>query len=265
MSTKLVFSDIDGTLLTNDHVVGDLTCHEIKRIISAGIPFIPVSARMPEAIKKIMNDISVESPIVSYNGALIQDESGKIISSSPMSVDTAVDICNYVEKNMPSTTWNVYSGHEWFSQKSNDRSKVDLEESIVKVKSIDSTISDIKNLNSVHKLLLMGSVEQITYQEEKLKKIFPQLSISKSSPAFMEIMSKGVGKDFAVKFLAKYYKVATEDTMAFGDNFNDLEMLKAVGIGYVMENAPEKMKEEIQNIAPSNNDDGIGQILQKIK
>lgn len=58
----------------------------------------------------------------------------------------------------------------------------------------------------------------------------------------MEITHREVSKDKALIELSKYYDVPLENTMAIGDNFNDIPMLSLAGLGIVMDNAPEEVK-----------------------
>lgn len=78
---KIVFSDIDGTLLTSENKIGENTNKKIKELEYLGIPFVLVSARMPEGIYLVQKALNIKSPIVCYSGGLIIDEENKIIDS----------------------------------------------------------------------------------------------------------------------------------------------------------------------------------------
>ena len=67
---RVVFSDIDGTLLDSSHQVTRATREEIRKLERQGIPFVLVSARMPEAMTTIQAQIGIHSPMVCYSGAL---------------------------------------------------------------------------------------------------------------------------------------------------------------------------------------------------
>ena len=75
MDIKIVFSDIDGTFLTSDHKVTKENEIAVKQLQEKKIPFVLVSARMPEAIYPITDKIGIKkNPIISYNGGLILNE-----------------------------------------------------------------------------------------------------------------------------------------------------------------------------------------------
>ena len=64
---KIIFSDIDGTLITNQLIVTQRTRDALIRAVEKGIYFVPVSARMPEAIKPIIKDFLPKTPIISLS------------------------------------------------------------------------------------------------------------------------------------------------------------------------------------------------------
>ncbi|AEF25970.1 Cof-type HAD-IIB family hydrolase [Streptococcus parauberis] len=260
---KIIFSDIDGTLI-NDHLeVTPRTVQSLKKAIANDTLFVPVSARMPLAIEPLINNISENSPIISYNGALIQNEDGETIDSITIDLEEVIQLCTFIEESSQNVYWNVYSNNNWLSQ-DKENFWIKREEKIVDIHSNESTINEISKLKEVHKLLIMGDTNEIIECEKILLRKFPDLSCSKSTPYYLEIMRKGINKGKAVKILADYYHIDLTDTIAFGDNFNDIDMLQTVGKGYVMLNAPQEVKQLIGNITNSNNFDGIAEVLEKM-
>ena len=81
MTAKLIFSDIDGTLITSGGDVSPDTIDAIRKQIIAGNLFIPVSARMPKGIMNVVDKITNFCPIIAYNGALVLDEMGRPLNS----------------------------------------------------------------------------------------------------------------------------------------------------------------------------------------
>ena len=101
--------------------------------------------------------------------------------------------------------------------------------------------------------------------ETHLRKCFPELSIAKSSDSLLEIMTDGVNKAAAVKCLCKLRKIPLSRTMAFGDNYNDLEMLDTVEYGVLMGYAPSELQKYFSFITKSNDQDGIFQALKELE
>ena len=257
---QIIFSDVDGTLINRHFQVTQKTKTSIQKAVGQGMVFVPVSARMPEAIKPIIETIGISSPIISYNGALIQSQEGDILASFTMQTKLAVEICLFVQETYPDIAWNMYSYHQWYSM-DKQHEWVAREESIVGVESKEKKLSDLSDITEVHKVLLMGEPTVIAPLERELKRRYPDLSIAQSAPYFIEIMVTGIEKGKAVRIFSDYLGVSLAETIAFGDNYNDLDMLKTVGKGYVMANGPVEVQKAIGHVTADHNQDGIAKIL----
>lgn len=165
---RLIFSDIDGTLINSNFKVTPKTRQGIKQIVAQGATFVPISARMPEAITPIMEQIGIDSYIISYNGALIQDMQQKTIASHTMDGQVALQVCSYVSKHYSKIAWNVYRYHEWYScDKENEW--VQKEEEIVGLQSKEMSLMELEKQDRIHKLLLMGEPSLMGELENTLK------------------------------------------------------------------------------------------------
>ena len=89
------------------------------------------------------------------------------------------------------------------------------------------------------------------------------LSVSSSVPTDIEIMSRNAGKGSTVKWLANHIGATFEQTMAFGDNTNDLQMLQSVAWPVAMGNAVEELKAAACIIAPHCAENGVARTIAK--
>jgi Cof subfamily protein (haloacid dehalogenase superfamily) len=263
MEVKIVFSDIDGTFLTSDHKVTEKTEKAVKKLLEKKIPFILVSGRMPEAIYPITEKIGIKIPIICYNGGLILTEKEEIIYSEKMKAEDTQKILNEISKNYSQVTVNYYSGRKWYV-KDIKNERVIREMEITKAKAENANFEElIKNDILPNKLLIMSDTEMIEKMENELGKKFPELNIIHSSKHLLEIMDKSVNKGKAVEIMLKHYNFLPENSIAFGDNYNDIDMIKVVGCGVIMGNAPDYIKKIGNEITDSNNDSGIYSYLIK--
>lgn len=266
MSAKLIFSDIDGTLINDDLKVTPKTRDAIRRQIIKGNIFIPASARLPKGMMTAVGQILKVCPMIAYNGALALDETGRALITRFFDAKKAAEICRYVDEQNNGSAWNIYSGYVWYcAEKKSPR--VEHEEKIVNVQATPASLEKIKKLQGVHKALIMGEPEELDRMQKELSAKFPDLSFVRSSKILLEVVLKGVSKASAVKILANEYKVPLKNCIAFGDNYNDEEMLEEVGYPYLMGNAPESLKKKIgaDHVTQDNNHDGIAEALEKIE
>lgn len=257
---KCILSDIDGTLLTDEHQIGPLTLNAIK---SLRIPFLPVSARSPEGIYPILNEYGIESSMICFSGGLILDEKGNILYENGMTYTQAKKVIDYIKKKQFDCTINIYALHDWLVEDKNDQ-RVKREERIVKASSQQGTLESLDKNRKIHKLLCMCNPLYTKQIEKELKMTFPHCSIACSSDILIEIMNEGVTKADAIKHLCHYYSINKEDMIAFGDNYNDQEMLESVGMGIAMGNAPDDIKDIAKDVTDTNNREGIYKALKKL-
>lgn len=261
---KLIFTDIDGTLINSEQNVTPKTRDAIRKQIIKGNVFIPVSARMPQAIMSAAGQITKSCPMISYNGALVLDEMGQPLSSEFMETEKAIEICTYIENKNNGTAWNVYSGYNWYYSPGNNSTLVENEERIVRIKATPSSITKISELAGVHKVLIMGNPNSLNEEQKELAGKYPELFLVKSAPNLLEVMIKGVSKGKGVKMMAKAFNVKLEDCWGFGDNYNDEAMLSVVAHPVLMGNAPGDLKKKYTNTTLDNDHDGIAFVLDKL-
>jgi Cof subfamily protein (haloacid dehalogenase superfamily) len=266
MSAKLIFSDLDGTLINDDLKVTAATRDAIRRQIINGNIFVPASARLPKGMMTVVNQILKVCPFIAYNGALALDETGKVLISRFFNAKEAAEICRYVDEQDNDAAWNIYSGYVWYCSEQKSP-RVEHEESIVKVQATPTTIEQIAKLQGVHKGLIMGEPEDLDRMQAELTAKYPDLTFVRSSKILLEIVLKGVSKASAVRIVAQEYGVDLKNCIAFGDNYNDEDMLEEVGYPFLMGNAPAELKQKFApaQITADNNHDGVAKALAKIE
>lgn len=265
MEWKIVFSDIDGTVLNSKHELLASTIDAVQKLALKNIPFVLVSARMPKAMKLILDEMKVKMPMISYGGALVLDEQNKILYDNKINKIDTEAIISEIELLWPDdVVINYYSDDNWFVKDENNKA-VKREENITNVK---ASQADFKNLiaNNIlpNKILCMTKANISSKIEAVLQEKFPQLNIVRSSDILIEIMNKDVSKANGIEVLLHHLKMIPAQAIAFGDNYNDLTMLNFVGRGVVMQNAPEEIRKEAKYITKSNNEDGIYEYLKQI-
>ena len=263
MDYKIVFCDIDGTLLNSKHRMQERTLDAIKSLQNRNIPFVIVTARGPSGVYPIFKRYNIICPMVCYSGALILDDNGQIICSRGICKDTAKKIIDYIEAGKFDCTWNVYSMDHWIVNNRQDP-RITREENIVEAESTQGTVDDIPNGVEIGKILCMCNPAETDEIERNLKKKFPALSIVKSSDILLEIMERGVTKGGSVKTICEKWGISPTETVAFGDHFNDEDMLNTVGMPFLMGNAPEELKERFENITDTNDNEGVYRGLKSI-
>lgn len=259
---KIIFSDVDGTLLNSNHEVLPNTLLAIKELQKNNINFVIISARSPSGIYPILQKNNFKCPIISYSGALILDSNKKVLYHKGMKKEDAISIISFIEERNFDLTWCIYSFDEWIVKNRQDK-RIAREERIVEATSIEGNINSVSK-DEVHKILCICNPDKILMIEKEIKDKFPNFSIVKSSPILLEIMEKNITKASAINKLCELWNISINNTIAFGDNYNDFEMLTTVNKGYLMDNAPDELKQRIKLHTDSNDNDGIYKALKNL-
>ena len=266
MKYKIVFSDIDGTLLNKERQLSANTISEIKKLRNQ-IPFILISARMPSAMRHLQKELEIEElPIISYNGGLII-VNDQVVSTTEIPVDIIEKLTNW-NTNL-NCHLSLYHNDEWFvpsmdqwAKREENNTKV-----IPKVKSHSEVVTKWKQENKgAHKIMAMGEEEQIDQIVEFLSKEHSEeLHLYRSKNTYLEISPKSISKLTAIKFLLEnHFNIPLGESIAFGDNYNDVEMLNHVGYGVAVGNAREEAKKVAKHIADASIADGVAKSLKTL-
>jgi Cof subfamily protein (haloacid dehalogenase superfamily) len=267
VNIKVIFSDIDGTLLNSNHQLTNCTKETINKVVQKEREFILISARMPSGIKAIYHGLEIKSPLICYNGALILrnpefNENNTILFSTTISKINANKIYTIIKDKFPNISLNLFSYDQWLVENGEDK-WTKQESEIIKVLPM---VVNIKNYitqdGAVHKILCMGEPPLISELESELNSSFLDVCCYRSKDTYLEITSKGASKVLGIKALETYFAVKPKEMMAIGDNFNDMAMIEYAGMGIAMGNAPQQVKDASDFVTKSNDQDGMKLALE---
>lgn len=262
MKVKLFVSDIDGTLLVAGKKISARNIDAVKRMTDAGITVTIATGRMYRAALPIAQELGVNVPIITYNGALIKSTDGEIIHAEYLPENIVVEIVNFYEQR----GWYLqsYSEDILYVPAYNDYAKFYEDNQKVKANVVGWDGMKTKTSHVCKMLSIADNLEQTLQRTAELKAAFgDKIDVTKSTPIFTEIVCPRVSKASAVKILAEKFGVDRAEVMAIGDSDNDLPMLKAAGTSIAMGNATDEVKKACDVVTGLCEDDGFAQAVDK--
>lgn len=264
---RLIFSDIDGTLLDSCHRVSVENKVAIEQVIDSGCNFVLASARSPKAMYELSEELGSSMPLVCFNGALIGHYEGdKFVKlhELPLERMDAILIYQTLMRGFDDLSVSLYSDDSWYVEAFDAWNIQEAE--IVGVKpSIMSFKNFLKGYHSVHKLLCMAESYVLDEVEQALASLdFLGVDYYRSKDTYLEIVNHQVSKLNAMLFLCQMYEVELSETLGIGDNYNDVPMIMNAGVGVAMDNAPDKVKEIADYVTASNDESGLAAALKKL-
>ncbi|KXT75690.1 Cof-type HAD-IIB family hydrolase [Streptococcus sp. DD12] len=263
---QLIISDIDGTILNDQHQVDSQLRDEMPYLAQARVPFVLASARSPQGMAPIAHDLGLsQQPLACYNGALVitgEPNNYQTILQHPIDPTECQSLIALLRKQFPKVSINLYAGSRWIIEKKNKWS--DGEAQITGEKPhIQSFSSFFAQKEACHKLLLIAKPSLIQELLRTLEsQTFHKIAFYLSKDNYLEVTAKHVSKENALMELANYYQTPLEQVMTIGDNYNDIPMLKMAGLGIAMGNAPQDVKKHAKIVTKTNNDHGVAHAVE---
>lgn len=242
MGVRLFVSDLDGTMLPDGNVVSAENIAAVHRAVEAGVMVTIATGRMFEAALPVAKALGVDVPIISYNGALIKSPSGHIYEEHLIDPLLAHDILTFCKER----GWYIqsYSGGVLRYVEICNESR--FYENSQKLTGMAVGWDGLyAHVAGNCKLLLVTEGREVTIKraETLLSAFGTQVDVTRSADCLIEIVPKGISKASALQSLAAKLGIPIEETMAIGDAYNDLPMLKAAGKSVAMGNAFPEIKE----------------------
>ena len=265
---ELVLSDIDGTLVNDEHQLPAPVIAAVQAYSAAGGHFVLASARPALGMTAIADKLGIDLPLVTLNGALIVQthratNTFTTLFEQPLPAGVAARIYTLIHDHQLDISINVHVNTHWYIDApeywSNQEAAIlDFQPETTDLHAL------VHSDRPVHKILCMAEPAVIA-QLDALLKQEPDLNIavSRSKLTYLEITAQGVSKQSALLHLADLLHVPVSNTMAIGDGENDLPMMQAAGLAVAMGNALPKVAAMIPTKVATNNDAGVAEALRK--
>lgn len=261
--TKLVATDLDGTLLNSQGKLTKNTIDVFHRMKEQNINIVIASGRTSDEISRMIQPLDLEhyphGYIISYNGVLTTKTCPfEIIEETFLEPDLANTIIDYlVDLNFKVhvfTPGKIYVSHdiEFYLKNETERQKISIR--------VDYRKQKINE--PVYKILVYDEMEKLNLLKDTIPPaILEKALVFKSHSQLLEFVSIGGSKGDALTKLMERLSVSTSDSFAFGDEENDISMLKAVGTAVAVGNAKPLVKQSAHIVTLSNDYDGVAEIL----
>lgn len=263
---KLLFLDIDGTIAGESNQVNPEVIAAIKKVQSRGVKVGLATGRMYCSAHRFHREIGADLPIISYNGAWIQNPlNEEMISHRPLDQDIALELLDYLRSHKVEI--HIYFNDQLYVDKITEKTDSYIERSGITVNLVND-LSALLTQSPTKLLALSPDSGLIRALLDDLKQRYSNrnLYLTQSNPIYLEATSANVHKGDAIKYVTeKILGLSAQQVMAIGDNFNDYTMIEYAQIGVAMGDAPEQLK-AIANYTTDNvTNNGVAQIISQLK
>ena len=258
---RLVAVDLDGTLLDSNRSISEENVRAVMEARENGVMVVIATGRMHCTAVSATAPIGDDLPIASYNGALLNmtargpelwripvppSEGGRI---ARLLFEKGIAFHAYFDDQMYAPRMSQYTAE--YEAKYGARSMI-LED-----------IDEYGRRESL-KYLVLVAPEELDAVEPVVRSVAGEsLTVMRSQPGLLEIISSRASKGQALRHLADHFGISISETMAIGDSENDIDMFSTAGIAVAMGNAPEYVKAASGFVTGSNDESGVAMAFRR--
>lgn len=273
-SKTLYVSDMDGTLMNSRSVLSETTTAKLNKLISEGALFTVATARTPATVVELMKSVDSNLPYIVMAGCATWDnrkkeyESARIISNS--SIERLIGI---FEKNGNNPFIYYKNGNQIVVNHVKELTAEEKEfiepriKTPLKILKTCSSLTVDTTLEGAMLIFSMGKFEALRNIADEIDKEGIDCTyncyhdIFKKDEGFIDIYVNGTTKATAIKELA--IKIGAERIVVFGDNLNDIPMMKVADWSVAVSNAFDEVKEYANEITESNDEDAVVRWIER--
>ena len=256
---KAIFFDIDGTIRSfKTKTIPDNTKETLKKLRERGIKIFVATGRAPFHTKFLDDLLDFKfDGYITINGQYCYLNTGEVLNDKVLSKEDIKQTLPYFQKHNIACDFALL-----------DRAFLNLKNE--RVQWLEDELGDPTRfvvVEDAYERALNEKVYQLNVfvseeEEGDFMQLMPNSKTARWTRHFTDIIPKDGGKNKGIDAIINHFGIKLEETMAFGDGGNDIDMLKHAGIGIAMENARDDVKEIADFITTSVDDDGITNALK---
>jgi hypothetical protein len=256
----LLVSDVDGTLVNGKKQVTQATIDAVARLKAAGIGFTIVSARPRSGMMPIAEALQLDVPMGAFNGGTIFRRDGTVTVQKRIAADVARRVFD-LAADADVDTW-VFADDQWFAS---DPDGPHTKSERVSSNQEPVVRSDFAELaDRIDKITFVSDDEpalRALTQRVKDEIADDRATIVQSQTYYLDVTASQANKGDGIALLAEAFGVSLADTVAIGDQANDLAMFARAGHSIAMGQGPQAVRDRADAVTLGNDQDGVAHAI----
>lgn len=259
---RLIATDIDGTFVKDDKTVDKQAYELITKLHDMGIYFCVASGRQYWGLKKSFESYAPELLFIADNGAYVACEGEEYYSNviKPELAQFCLDEiyqCKHIEAMLCGKRSGYTTEKITYRIMSSSRFHYRLQ--------LVDDLRNVKNDEILKISLVYESKEGQKEYEALAEKLKGKVTIAVSGYDCTDITNLGVSKGEAMEHIQKKLGISYDETLVFGDNYNDVEMFQKAYHSYAMKNAVKEVQQQARFVTKfTNNENGVVREIKKL-
>jgi Cof subfamily protein (haloacid dehalogenase superfamily) len=260
-SIRLLLSDVDGTLVTQEKELTERTIAAVRALREAEILFAVTSGRPPRGMAMLIEPLHLRTPIAAFNGGLMVDPELKALAQREVPGELVPLVVEVLESH-ELDVW-IYRGADWLVR---DREGPHVEREARTVGFEPAVVDSFDRIgDGVVKVVGVGDdFEAVAAAAEAAGKRFgDHVSASRSQPYYVDVTHPEANKGVVARWLSARYGIPVEQIATIGDMPNDVLMFANSGLSIAMGNADREVQRAARRVTASNDEDGFADAVER--
>ena len=256
---KLVVTDMDGTLLDDNHEIHESFWDTLKELKRKNIQFCVASGRQYYNLLEKFKGHEEDLIFIAENGTIVMKNHEELFSKS-LEKDGIEELVK-IARELPEV-FTVLCGKKSAYIETKDKAFIaEVEKYYHHYEIVEDLLGITDDILKIALFHFVSSEKEIYPHYKKFENSY---KIVVSGKTWVDIMDKNINKGVALKGLKDALGITSENVLAFGDYLNDYEMMGEAEFSYAMKNAHAELKKVAKFEAPSNNENGVVEVIKKL-
>ena len=274
MDIALIALDLDGTLLDGKKHLSPRNRRALELAAAAGVQIVPCTGRFFRGMPDVVRSLPFVRYAITINGAEVLDAArDRALYRAEIAPSEYEPLFDRMDR-LPVIYDCYQDGWGWMDRRFYDGLEdfMASQHELDMVTNLRTPVDDFRgtlrrrNL-PIQKTQMFFRMDDLALRDRELAQLaedFPNLAVSAASRNNIEINSRDAQKGRALRELCAVLGIPVERSMAFGDGLNDMSMIRDAGVGVAMANAVPEVRAAADRIAPSNDEDGVAQVIEAL-
>jgi len=258
---RVIVADIDGTLTTSSGRISRRVRRTLQRAQRRGVRVCLATGRTWHSGRRYFEALGADAPAILYNGGLVYDfKKDRVLYRRPMTHRQARRVIEILDA-FPDLAAHFYVDDEIFV-----RWRTLLVEANARHDHIaPRAVGDFRwvLVGQPMKFRILGPRPALGALGRRIGRSGVPGTLVFSERESLEVLPPGTSKGGALRRVGRHLRIPLREVMAVGNELNDLEMIRAAGLGVAMGNSPTELRRAADVVAPSNDEDGLAEVVER--
>ena len=258
---RLVAMDLDGTARSRRLGIAPGVQGAIAAARARGVRVCVATGRMWRSAEPWIRALGVDPPAILYNGGQVLDfDSGRTLYERRLPGTAARAALELIRRD-PEVQPHLYVDDRVLVEKPHPLTEAYTRDDGLTAEIVPSFEPFLAG--DPYKILIIGPADRIQRLQHSVRTMSLPVHAVQSEPVYLEILPPGVSKGEALREMCAALGISLEQTIAIGDNWNDLEMIEAAGLGVAMGHAPEGVRAKADYVCGTAEEEGVRQVIER--